>query len=38
MNADVGVEPNETFKVKLSAPVGASVQFGTGTGSILNDD
>lgn len=38
VNADEGVESNESFKVKLSAPVGASVQFGTGAGSILNDD
>ena len=29
---------NEQFSVKLSNPVGASIQFGTGSGSILNDD
>jgi len=38
VKADEGIEPNETFKVKLSTPVGASIQFGTGTGTILNDD
>ncbi len=38
VKADTKVEPSESFKVKLSSPVGASIQFGTGTGSILNDD
>jgi Tol biopolymer transport system component len=38
VNADTAAEPSETFKVKLSSPVGASIQFGTGTGTIINDD
>ena len=35
---DVVVEPTEAFSVKLSAAVGASIQVGTGSGSILDDD
>jgi hypothetical protein len=31
-------EPNETFAVVLSSPVGAAIATGTGTGTILNDD
>lgn len=38
VKADVVVEPTERFTVKLSNPVGASIQFGTGTGSIHTDD
>ena len=35
---DVAVEPHETFSVKLSAPVGATIADDTGLGTILNDD
>ncbi len=35
---DKTVEPNETFKVKLSNAVNASIIKATGTGTILNDD
>lgn len=38
VKADAVAEANEQFSVKLSSPVGASIQFGTGSGSILNDD
>jgi chitinase len=31
-------EPDETFTVLLSSPVGATVSRGTGTGTIVNDD
>jgi hypothetical protein len=35
---DGTIEPTESFTVKLSAAVGASIQVGTGAGSILDDD
>lgn len=35
---DIAVEPDETFRVQLSNPVGAQVGDGTGTVTILNDD
>jgi Tol biopolymer transport system component len=39
VKSDTAVEASETFKVKLTAvSAGASIQFGTGTGTILNDD
>jgi Calx-beta domain len=38
VKADTTAEVNEQFSVKLSSPTGASIQFGSGTGSILNDD
>jgi hypothetical protein len=38
VRADTAVEPTERFTLKLSHPVGASIQFGTATGSIHNDD
>ena len=38
VKADTVAETNEQFGVKLSGPIGASIQFGTGSGSILNDD
>ncbi|QDU27718.1 Calx-beta domain protein [Anatilimnocola aggregata] len=36
--ADTGHEPDESFQVKLSAPVNATIADDTGTGTILNDD
>lgn len=40
VNGDTVFEPNETFRVTLSSPVKAYVEFqvGTGTVTILNDD
>jgi hypothetical protein len=39
VKSDAAVEASETFKVKLTAvSAGASIQFGTGTGTILDDD
>jgi hypothetical protein len=38
VTGDAIVEDNQQLKLKLSGPVGASIQFGTGGGSILNDD
>jgi chitinase len=38
VKADFTVEPTERFTLKLSNPVGASIQFGTATGSIHDDD
>ncbi|HKO97011.1 MAG TPA: Calx-beta domain-containing protein [Pyrinomonadaceae bacterium] len=38
VNGDMLVEPNETFLVKLSSVVGASVVDDTGEGAIQNDD
>jgi hypothetical protein len=38
VRADTTVEPTERFTLKLSDPVGATIQFGTATGSIHNDD
>jgi hypothetical protein len=35
---DVAIEPNETFNVVLSNPVGAQIGDGTGVGTIINDD
>ena len=35
---DITIEPHETFRVVLSAPVNASIGTGTGTGTITNDD
>jgi hypothetical protein len=35
---DTLVEPDETFGVDLSSPVGATVEVGTGTGTIVDDD
>jgi uncharacterized protein len=35
---DTTVEPNETFFVTLSNPVGATLQHAIGTGTIRNDD
>lgn len=35
---DLTVEANETFTVTLSAPSGATLAVGQGTGTILNDD
>jgi len=31
-------EPNETFKVRLSAPVNCSIGDGVARGTIVNDD
>jgi hypothetical protein len=38
VNGDTAVEPNETFAVNLSAPVGATLTDAQGIGTILNDD
>jgi hypothetical protein len=38
VNGDTAVEPNETFLVTLSGPVGASLSDGQGQGTIVNDD
>lgn len=38
IKGDGVVEPDETFRVLLSAPVGASLADGTGIGTITNDD
>jgi hypothetical protein len=38
IKGDTVVEPDETFKVKLSNPVGATFSRKNGTGTILNDD
>src|SRR5262249_10708401 len=38
VNGDTVFEPNETFTVTLSNPVGAVIGTGTGTGTIVNDD
>ena len=35
---DLRKEPNETFTVTLSSPVGATIADGSGTGTIVNDD
>ncbi len=35
---DTTVEPNETFTLALSNPVGATIADGTGVGTIVNDD
>ena len=38
VNGDTTVEPNEAFKVNLSAATNASIADGEGIGTILNDD
>ena len=38
VNGDGATEANETFQVKLSSPVGASIVDGSGLGRITNDD
>jgi Ca2+-binding RTX toxin-like protein len=35
---DLQKEPNETFTVRLSSPVGATIGDAVGTGTIVNDD
>lgn len=35
---DASVEPDETFFVRLSSAVGATISAGAGTGTIVNDD
>jgi hypothetical protein len=35
---DANVEPNETFTITLSSPVGATISDGTAIGTITNDD
>lgn len=35
---DASVEPDETFFVRLSSAVGATIAAGAGTGTIVNDD
>jgi len=38
VTGDTAVEPNETFKVNLSAPTNATIQNSEGVGIIVNDD
>jgi ELWxxDGT repeat protein/VCBS repeat-containing protein len=38
VNGDITVEKNETFKLALSAPVGANIADAAGLGTITNDD
>ena len=38
VHGDVAVEPDETFTVALSSPVGATVADSSATGTIVNDD
>ena len=38
VKGDRNVEPNETFSVRLSGAVGATIARGAGTGTIANDD
>jgi len=38
VNGDTTIEPDETFQVQLSSPVGATLLKGTGTATIFNDD
>ena len=38
VNGDTEIEPNETFLVELTNPTNATIEHGTGTGTILNDD
>ncbi len=38
INGDVSTEPNETFFVSLSEPLGAVIGDGQGVGTILNDE
>jgi len=38
INGDTAAEPNETFVVNLSSPVGATMADGQGQGTIVNDD
>ena len=38
VNGDTTFEPNETFTVELSNPMGATISDGSGLGTITNDD
>lgn len=38
VNGDSKVEPDETFRVRLTNPAGATLGTATGTGTIANDD
>lgn len=38
VNGDTTVESDETFQVRLTSAVGATIADGTGVGTILNDD
>jgi hypothetical protein len=38
INGDTGVEPNETYMVRLTNAVGAAITDGSGLGRITNDD
>ncbi|MGQ0699783.1 MAG: Calx-beta domain-containing protein [Panacagrimonas sp.] len=38
VKGDTAIEPNETFHVLLSRPVGATIATGTATGTIKDDD
>jgi Ca2+-binding RTX toxin-like protein len=38
VNGDTEIETNETFHVELTNPTNATVEHGTGVGTVLNDD
>jgi hypothetical protein len=38
VKGDAGIEPNETFNVVLSAPVGATIGDGAAVATIIDDD
>src|SRR5204863_8045002 len=38
VNGDTAIEPNETFVLRLTSPVGATVSDDTGVATITNDD
>jgi hypothetical protein len=38
VNGDFAIEPNETFSLDLSSPIGATIGAGQGLGTIVNDD
>jgi subtilisin family serine protease len=38
VNGDSAIEPNETFSLNLTNPVGATIADGKGVGTILDDD
>ena len=38
VNGDFTTEPNETFSLNLSSPLGATIGAGQGIGTIVNDD
>ncbi|PSB34445.1 Calx-beta domain-containing protein [Stenomitos frigidus] len=38
VNGDIRIEPDETFRVNLTAPTKGTIATGTGTGTLRNDD